>query len=662
MACPKGWEALTPLRAPDRATTPLLRDARGKLEPVDWDDARSTRSSQRFKAIQAAHGPRVGRVPRHRPDRRPRRWRCSARSPSSAWAWSTATATRASAWPPRSSPTSRAFGFDAPPYTYADFEESDVHRARRLEPVHRAPDHVGARLPQPAQRPRSSSSIRARPRRRWRRRSTCALAPEVGPGAVLRPGAPADRSAAGSTATFIDAHTSGFDEFARARRAVHARARRARRPACRRGSSSALAAHDRTRASASRSGGRWASTRATRACARAGDHQPRADDRQHRPARHRRELDHRPVQRDGLAPVQQHDQPARRPRLHQRRRTAPRSPASSASTRRASRDRPSLAYDQIIEGILARQDQGPVDRRAPTRRTRGSTRRDFARRARRGSTSSSCRTCTRRPRPRSMPHLVLPAAGWGEKEGTFINSERRIGLRQEGRARAGRGARRLPHLQARRRGLGLRRDVRGVDVARGGVPDPEATLARPAVRHHRHRRLRDARRARRRPVAAARGRACARRAASAACSTTAGSSTPTARARFVFDEPRAAARADRRALSVHAAHRPRQLEPVAHADAHRASRRCCASSYPHELYVEINPVDAARARHRARTTGCVVELARAARSRRAPSSTHVVQPGQVFMPMHYDDDQPADVRGVRPVLAPALVQALRRAS
>src|SRR5439155_13716040 len=25
-------------------------------------------------------------------------------------------------------------------------------------------------------------------------------------------------------------------------------------------------------------------------------------------------------------------------------------------------------------------------------------------------------------------HLILPAAGWGEKEGTFINSERRFGL------------------------------------------------------------------------------------------------------------------------------------------------------------------------------------------------------------------------------------------
>src|SRR5262249_2821031 len=27
-----------------------------------------------------------------------------------------------------------------------------------------------------------------------------------------------------------------------------------------------------------------------------------------------------------------------------------------------------------------------------------------------------------------LAHLLLPAAGWGEKEGTFINSERRVGL------------------------------------------------------------------------------------------------------------------------------------------------------------------------------------------------------------------------------------------
>src|SRR5215472_10436712 len=33
MACPKGWEALTPLAAPDRGTTPLIRDKDGKFQP-----------------------------------------------------------------------------------------------------------------------------------------------------------------------------------------------------------------------------------------------------------------------------------------------------------------------------------------------------------------------------------------------------------------------------------------------------------------------------------------------------------------------------------------------------------------------------------------------------------------------------------------------------
>ena len=44
----------------------------------------------------------------------------------------------------------QSFGFDAPPYTYADFEESDVIVLVGSQPVHRAPDPVGARLPQPA--------------------------------------------------------------------------------------------------------------------------------------------------------------------------------------------------------------------------------------------------------------------------------------------------------------------------------------------------------------------------------------------------------------------------------------------------------------------------------------------------------------------------------
>ncbi|MDB5386723.1 MAG: narB 2, partial [Planctomycetaceae bacterium] len=56
MACPKGWEALTVLNSPDRATTPLLRDASGTLRPIGWDAALQTFCT-RFQDIQKRHGP-----------------------------------------------------------------------------------------------------------------------------------------------------------------------------------------------------------------------------------------------------------------------------------------------------------------------------------------------------------------------------------------------------------------------------------------------------------------------------------------------------------------------------------------------------------------------------------------------------------------------------
>src|SRR5690606_38577935 len=55
MACPKGWDALTPLAAPDRATTPLLRNASGSFFATDWDHAMQL-FSLRFRAIQDQHG------------------------------------------------------------------------------------------------------------------------------------------------------------------------------------------------------------------------------------------------------------------------------------------------------------------------------------------------------------------------------------------------------------------------------------------------------------------------------------------------------------------------------------------------------------------------------------------------------------------------------
>ena len=125
MACPKGWEALTPLAASDRVTTPLLRNpATGKLEPVTWEIALSTFVS-RFKATQAAHGPHslaflstgqivieemalLGALAKFgmgmlHVDSNTRQ--CMATSHVA---------------------YKQSFGFDAPPFTYTDFEESDA--------------------------------------------------------------------------------------------------------------------------------------------------------------------------------------------------------------------------------------------------------------------------------------------------------------------------------------------------------------------------------------------------------------------------------------------------------------------------------------------------------------------------------------------------------
>jgi len=125
MACPKGWESLAPLAAPDRGTVPLIRGARGAtMEAADWAAAAGT-FRDRFRAILDRHGPEsvaflsTGQI-------------CNEEMALlGAFAkfgmgvihgdgntrQCMATAVRA---------YKESFGFDAPPYTYADFEESDV--------------------------------------------------------------------------------------------------------------------------------------------------------------------------------------------------------------------------------------------------------------------------------------------------------------------------------------------------------------------------------------------------------------------------------------------------------------------------------------------------------------------------------------------------------
>jgi anaerobic selenocysteine-containing dehydrogenase len=125
MACPKGWEALTPLRAPDRGTQPLLRAHRNApLAPTDWDGAVAC-FVEKARAIREAHGAEafaflgtgqmfteemalLGAVFKfgmgfQHGDSNTRQ--CMA---TSHFAYK------------------ESFGFDAPPFTYEDFEQSDV--------------------------------------------------------------------------------------------------------------------------------------------------------------------------------------------------------------------------------------------------------------------------------------------------------------------------------------------------------------------------------------------------------------------------------------------------------------------------------------------------------------------------------------------------------
>ena len=125
MACPKGWEALTPLSAPDRAVTPLLRNEKGGgFEAIDWESALIL-FSERFKEIKAKHGPEscaflsTGQITTEEMAFVGALWKfgmgfvhCDSNTRQ-------CMATAHVAY-------KESFGFDAPPFTYADFEESDV--------------------------------------------------------------------------------------------------------------------------------------------------------------------------------------------------------------------------------------------------------------------------------------------------------------------------------------------------------------------------------------------------------------------------------------------------------------------------------------------------------------------------------------------------------
>ncbi|MCB9875570.1 MAG: molybdopterin-dependent oxidoreductase [Planctomycetaceae bacterium] len=124
MACPKGWEALTVLNSPNRATTPLFRNAKGKLVPVDWDRAMQEFCG-RFKAIQAEHGKEsvaflsTGQIATEEMVFLGSLTKFGMGMLHGDGNTRQCMATAAVAY-------KQSFGFDAPPYSYEDFEESDV--------------------------------------------------------------------------------------------------------------------------------------------------------------------------------------------------------------------------------------------------------------------------------------------------------------------------------------------------------------------------------------------------------------------------------------------------------------------------------------------------------------------------------------------------------
>lgn len=122
-ACPKGWEALTPLKAKDRATMPRLRNSQGTFEDISWSAA-MTQFVNRFTAVQEQYGAEsvaflsTGQIPIEE---------MAALGVLAKFGMGVVhgdgntrqcMATAVTAY-------KQSFGFDAPPYTYKDFEKSD---------------------------------------------------------------------------------------------------------------------------------------------------------------------------------------------------------------------------------------------------------------------------------------------------------------------------------------------------------------------------------------------------------------------------------------------------------------------------------------------------------------------------------------------------------
>jgi len=420
MACPKGWEALTPLKAADRATTPLWRDARGRLQPIGWEAAVST-FVERFSSILDANGPEsvaflsTGQIPTEEMALLGALTKFGMGIVHGDGNTRQCMATSAVAY-------KQSLGFDAPPYTYADFEESDVivlvgsnlciAHPIMWERVCRNPNRPEIIVVDPRV---TETAMAATQHYALRPKSDLTLL--YGLAHLLMRRGWVDRP-------FVDAHTSGFAEFA-----AHVDAFTPERVSEATGiSAAALDGFAETIHAGERVSFWWTmgvnqsheSTRVAQAIINLA-------------------LMTGNIGRPGTGANSITGQcNAMGSRIFSNTTNLFGGRDFTASADRATvadildidvariPDRPSLAYDQIIDGIAGGRIKGLWV--VATNSAHSWINQSHAREALRGLEFLVVQDMYSTTETGQLAHLVLPAAGWGEKEGTFVNSERRVGV------------------------------------------------------------------------------------------------------------------------------------------------------------------------------------------------------------------------------------------
>lgn len=210
MACPKGWEALAPLDAPDRATTPRWRDAKGRLHAISWPAAIST-FVDGFRDLIERHGPEsvaflsTGQIPTEEMAFLGALTKFGMGLVHGDGNTRQCMATSVVAY-------KEAFGFDAPPYTYADLEQSDVivlvgsnlciAHPILWERIRRNPNHPEIVVIDPRATETATAATQ-----HYALRPKSDLDLLYGVARLLIEHGAVDRE-------FVDAHTTGFEEFA----------------------------------------------------------------------------------------------------------------------------------------------------------------------------------------------------------------------------------------------------------------------------------------------------------------------------------------------------------------------------------------------------------------------------------------------------------------